>query len=198
MVLVVILSFAVYWLYTQDTMTNTNVAGLQSSLTSLQTKVSALTGNVNDIATVTQLSTTVTGLSSAVAALQANPVPANATAVTIQTNPTVSAVTNANAVAFALDAIYTLTHYTFTVSPVVPQTGGGLDCYVDIPLIATVNQGMVVANRGICNIVTSPSVSDNIINDIRTNISADGTTARLNFTANNSMNHQLSVTILSK
>ena len=194
--LIVVLAIVIYMIYNEQQQTSSNIATIQTKLNTMSDTLDALTANVDDIQTVTQLSSDVSGLKTSVANLQSNPLSSSTVTLTPSTNSTVTSVSSAAALTLTLNANLTLTHYTATLAPATSTTSN--TAYIDIPLVKTVSQAYVVSNRGTWNLITSPASSANILNDIRSVISADGTTVRVMFTPNGTGDHQLSVSIISK
>ena len=194
--LIVVLAIVIYMIYNEQQQTSSKIATIQAKLNTMSDTLDALTANVDDIQTVTQLSSDVSGLKTSVANLQSNPLSSSTVTLTPSTNSTVTSVSSAAALTLTLNANLTLTHYTATLAPATSTTSN--TAYIDIPLVKTVSQAYVVSNRGTWNLITSPSSSANILNDIRSVISADGTTVRVMFTPNGTGDHQLSVSIISK
>lgn len=194
--LIVVLAIVIYMIYNEQQQTSSKIATIQAKLNTMSDTLDALTANVDDIQTVTQLSSDVSGLKTSVANLQSNPLSSSTVTLTPSTNSTVTSVSSAAALTLTLNANLTLTHYTATLAPATSTTSN--TAYIDIPLVKTVSQAYVVSNRGTWNLITSPASSANILNDIRSVISADGTTVRVMFTPNGTGDHQLSVSIISK
>lgn len=178
---ILVLVVAVVYLNSQIQSQNTSLADLRASVTKV-------ISNLDDVQSVSDLT-------AAVQTLQTNAVPATVSSVSPSTNATIASVTNAAAIAFKLNATYTLTQYTLSVTPV---DGTSRTTYVDVPLVNTTQLAYVISNRGTSNTSMTPSITSLIVNDIRCVISGDGKTARLFFTSNGATQHDLSVTIVNK
>lgn len=178
-VAILLIMVALWFLYNQIQGQSTTVATLQSSVTKV-------ISNLDNISTINQLNTTVQ-------ALQANPVVSTSTSLSPTVNSTLSKVGAANALTFKLNNTFTLSHYTVTVTPAISNT----TTYVDVPLVPISNQNNIVAQRGVSSVTLTPTISANIVNDVRCVVSPDTSFVRVLFTSNGTIDHTLSVTIES-
>lgn len=177
---ILLIMVALWYLYTQ-------IQGQTTTVTALQTSVSKVLANLDDIGTINQLNSTVQ-------ALQTNPVLTTTTSLSPTSNPTLTKVGAAKALTFTLNNTYTLSHFTVTVTPATANT----TTYVDLPIVTPIdNQSSVVANRGVSGVTTTPTVAANIVNDIRCVMSPDNFFVRVLFTSNSTSDHVLSITFES-